>query len=123
MKKQTKQDLIKILNRKKGTFKWLKFPNKSNKSTYFTNKFIDYEIMPQCDTRNKYFVIELIRPEFRKKPEIRIGYYIIGKKPSVAGKWVWGQFAPMIPQKDVSGIFKRIQTLIKRFNKNKLGNC
>jgi len=118
-KRQTKQDLIEILNRKKGTSKWLKFPNSFSKSTYYTNKFIDYEILAQSDFRDKYFVIELIRPEYRRKPEIRIGYYILGKKPSVAGKWVWGQFAPMVPQKDIPALFKKAQILMKRNNKSR----
>ena len=118
-KRQTKQDLVEMLNRKKETSKWLKFPNRTSKSTYYLNKFIDYEIIPQSDSRNKYFVIELMRPEFRRKPELRIGYYILGKKPSVAGKWVWGQFAPMVPLKDISVLFKKCQILMKRYNKSK----
>ena len=36
--------------------------------------------------------------------ELRLGYYIIGKKPKVAGKWVWGQFATMIPVEDFRAI-------------------
>ena len=30
----------------------------------------------------------------------RFGYYIIGKKPKVKDRWVWGQFAPFISAKD-----------------------
>ena len=29
--------------------------------------------------------------------ELRLGYYIIGKKPKMKGRWVWGQFAAMLP--------------------------
>lgn len=118
-RRQAKQDLIEILNRKRGTSKWLKFPNRASKSTYYLNKFIDYEILPQSDSRNKYFVIELMKPEYKRRPELRIGYYILGKKPSVAGKWIWGQFAPMVPQKDIPALFKKAQILLKRNNKSK----
>lgn len=34
------------------------------------------------------------------KVEVRLGYYIIGKKPKMRGKWVWGQFAALMPIKD-----------------------
>jgi hypothetical protein len=36
--------------------------------------------------------------------ELRLGYFVIGKKPAMRGHWVWGQFATMIPVAD----FKRI---------------
>jgi hypothetical protein len=41
--------------------------------------------------------------------ELRFGYYIIGKKPRMAGKWVWGQYAPMIPQADFEQIVRIAQ--------------
>jgi hypothetical protein len=30
----------------------------------------------------------------------RFGYYIIGKKPKMKNRWVWGQFAPFISASD-----------------------
>jgi hypothetical protein len=30
----------------------------------------------------------------------RLGYYIVGKKPRALGRWVWGQFALIIPTED-----------------------
>jgi len=30
------------------------------------------------------------------KEMFRFCYYIVGKKPKMKGKWVWGQFAPFI---------------------------
>ena len=36
----------------------------------------------------------------KKRMEIRAGYYIIGKAESVKGKWVWGQYAAMMPKED-----------------------
>jgi len=32
--------------------------------------------------------------------EYRVGYFIRGKIGRANGKWVWGQFCPLIPQKD-----------------------
>lgn len=34
------------------------------------------------------------------KELFRFGYYIIGKRPKMKGKWVWGQFAPFITRRD-----------------------
>jgi hypothetical protein len=36
--------------------------------------------------------------------ELRLGYCIIGKKPGMAGKWVWGQSAPFLPAEDFAVI-------------------
>ncbi len=39
--------------------------------------------------------------------EFRIGYYIIGKKPKMRGKWVWGQFALMIRPDDFKALIDK----------------
>lgn len=41
--------------------------------------------------------------------ELRLGYYIIGKKPRMAGRWVWGQFAPIMPVEDFKAIVTEAQ--------------
>jgi hypothetical protein len=38
--------------------------------------------------------------------ELRLGYYIIGKRPKVLGKWVWGQFATMLPPEDFCKVYE-----------------
>jgi hypothetical protein len=35
-----------------------------------------------------------------KRIEVRLGYYIIGKKPKMRGRWVWDQFAALLPLRD-----------------------
>jgi hypothetical protein len=32
--------------------------------------------------------------------EYRIGYFIVGQIGRAKDKWIWGQFSPIIPQKD-----------------------
>ncbi|MFA4890886.1 MAG: hypothetical protein WC604_00830 [Candidatus Gracilibacteria bacterium] len=70
-----------------------------------------WTFMPQYNLEEKVFVIERLRRlkidggtvhKLLKTGDIeyRIGYYIIGKNGRVKGKWTWGQFCPMIPQKD-----------------------
>src|SRR5713226_1997729 len=39
--------------------------------------------------------------------EIRLGYYIIGKKPKVRGRWVWGQYATSMPQRDFKALVRK----------------
>ena len=66
--------------------------------------------MKQYDTERKVFVIERIKlieevgkvVEKKKIGSIqyRFGYYIIGKIGNREGKWTWGQFCPIIPDKD-----------------------
>jgi hypothetical protein len=34
--------------------------------------------------------------------EYRFGYYIVGRNGRAAGRWVWGQFSPLIPRADLS---------------------
>jgi hypothetical protein len=42
--------------------------------------------------------------------ELRLGYYIIGKKPRMKGKWVWGQFAATMPAQDLLSIVELAKT-------------
>ena len=39
-----------------------------------------------------------------KYEQFRLGYDIIGKKPRMKGKWIWGQYCPFIPKKDFRAI-------------------
>ena len=74
--------------------------------------------MPQSNLDEKVFVIERIRKEnyegklarqkLWKKGEVeyRIGYYIVGKIGRAKGKWVWGQFCPMTPARDLKNFWE-----------------
>jgi hypothetical protein len=35
------------------------------------------------------------------RTEFRLAYYIVGKKGRARGRWVWGQYATMIPAADL----------------------
>lgn len=59
-----------------------------------------YVMLRQSNYAGKIFVLQEILFENHKK-EIRIGYYIIGKKPRSKGKWVWGQYCPFFPKQDL----------------------
>ena len=72
----------------------------------------------QSNLPEKVFIIERFRKEttegtlaYRnwKKGDIeyRIGYYIVGQIGRARGRWVWGQFCPIIPAKDLKSLFKK----------------
>jgi hypothetical protein len=77
-----------------------------------------WTFMKQSNYSEKVFVIERLRKEqyFEGKPksdkelgerEYRIGYYIVGKIGKAKGKWVWGQFCPMIPINDFNKLIEK----------------
>jgi hypothetical protein len=62
----------------------------------------------QSDNRNKIIVLQRIEFE-NGREEIRLGYYIIGKKPRMKGRWVWGQYATMMPLRDFRELIRRAE--------------
>lgn len=86
-KNQGRKELIQLLNRKKEkSCRYMIFPtqNRQEKRGF---KILDYLICKQHDNPHKYFVIEHIQPTWKREKELRFGYYILGKKKSVRGKW------------------------------------
>lgn len=71
-----------------------------------------WTFMQQSNNPDKVFVIERLRKDsfegnlsypgqWRKDDiEYRIGYYIVGKIGRANGRWIWGQFCPLIPLED-----------------------
>lgn len=70
-----------------------------------------WTFMPQHNLKEKVFIIERLRSEKTEgalthknwqkgKIEYRIGYYIVGKIGRGRGRWLWGQFCPIVPLKD-----------------------
>jgi len=65
-----------------------------------------YVTLRQSNYPEKIFVLQEILFEDGKK-ELRIGYYIIGKKPRSKGKWVWGQYCPFFPKQDLKKLIEK----------------
>ncbi|MCL5407427.1 MAG: hypothetical protein M1429_02950 [Patescibacteria group bacterium] len=71
-----------------------------------------WTFMPQGNMSDKVFVIERLRKDSyegelsykdswnRGDIEYRVGYYIVGKIGRANGRWIWGQFCPIIPAED-----------------------
>jgi hypothetical protein len=57
----------------------------------------------QSGSKTKLIYLQRIKLS-NGREELRLGYYIIGKKPAMRGRWVWGQYATFLPVRD----FKRI---------------
>lgn len=60
----------------------------------------------QSDYPEKIFVLQEILFEDGKK-ELRLGYYIVGKKPKARNKWVWGQYCPFFPKQDLIKLIEK----------------
>lgn len=65
-----------------------------------------YVTLRQSDYSGKIFVLQEILFEDGKK-ELRLGYYIIGKKPRAKDKWVWGQYCPFFPKQDLVKLIEK----------------
>lgn len=78
--------------------------------TSFTFVILDDIVRPQSTNPNKVIYLQKIQFDLDGKIEFRIAYYIIGKKPKMAGKWVFGQYATMMNPDDFDFIVKEART-------------
>lgn len=47
------------------------------------------------------------KSNFGGQQEYRIGYFIVGRIGRAKGRWIWGQFCPIIPIKDLDRLLKK----------------
>jgi hypothetical protein len=106
-KVHNKKDLIAILEKKKSKERFMNFPTTNGRIDKRSCKILDYVIHQQSDAPQKYFVLDVIKASWKKEVELRIGYYILGKKPKVLNKWVWGQYCPLIPKRDLKALMNK----------------
>lgn len=78
-----------------------------------------WTFLVQSNLAEKVFIIERLRKESiegelsyqnswnKGDIEYRIGYYIVGRIGRAKGKWVWGQFCPLIPQQDLINLLDK----------------
>jgi hypothetical protein len=71
-----------------------------------------WTLMQQTGHPEKVFIIERLRRVEMTGPistpkanhigdiEYRIGYFMVGKHGNKKGRWTWGQYCPLIPQRD-----------------------
>ena len=75
--------------------------------------------LPQGNLNEKVFIFERLRKVGhagtlaygeawkRDEREYRIGYFIVGKNGRAKGRWVWGQFCPLIPIPDFGKLISK----------------
>ncbi len=78
-----------------------------------------WTFMPESTIKEKVLLLERLRLSSTKgeithqdgnktgKIVYRIGYFMIGKNGNRKGKWVWGQFCPIIPAKDLNKLMSK----------------
>jgi hypothetical protein len=101
--KEGEKELIERLKKRKKIR--MQFPTKSGRIEIRECEILGYVIHRQSNAPHKYFVLDKIKLNWPQEParkkELRIGYYILGKKKERFNKWTWGQSAPLIPPKDL----------------------
>ncbi len=71
---------------------------------------IEDEILhKQHNAPHKLISFQRIRLEEEDRIEYRLGYYMIGVKPGAKGRWVWGQFCLLIPEKDLKAVLRKAE--------------
>jgi hypothetical protein len=65
--------------------------------------------VPQSDLPEKILCLQRIEFQEDGRIEVRLGYYIIGKKPKMRGRWVWGQFAALMPLRDFEALIRQAE--------------
>ena len=60
----------------------------------------------QSDNPHKVICLQKIVCIDDGRTEFRLGYYMIGVKPRMAGKWTWGQFASILPAQDFRAVVR-----------------
>ena len=73
--------------------------------------FIEDEItlIPSNNKKKVICLQKLVFPKEKHRWELRLCYYMIGVKGKTKGKWVYGQFAPLLPAKDFKAIFNKAE--------------
>jgi len=56
----------------------------------------------------KIICLQRIRFDYGAE-EVRLAYFIIGKKPKMLGRWVWGQYATLMPIEDFKWIIQEAE--------------
>jgi hypothetical protein len=105
--KQSEKDLIAILEKKKSKKRIMQYPTRDGRIDKRSCEILDYVIHQQSNAPHKYFVLDVIKLSWEKEKELRIGYYILGKKLKVLNKWVWGQYCPLIPKRDLKILLEK----------------
>ena len=108
MKKESKKKLEEQIKKRKCA----RITDRNGKKQKL--EILNHVTQQASELKDKVFVLDELKhwkKSVRKKDFkiLRLGYYIIGKKPKARGKWVWGQFCPFIALKDLKKILRKAE--------------
>jgi hypothetical protein len=83
----------------------LTFPDGSQQ--HFT--IADEISRPHTGVDTKIIYLQLLRFDEDGRKQVRVAYYVIGKRPKMLGHWVWGQYATMMPPEDFKWLIRRAE--------------
>lgn len=117
IKKESAEEFIKRKNKYFKEHNYIKVKDIGRAGAHYFIREA-WTFLAQSNLKEKVFVIERLRKESTmgklaydnwKKGDIeyRIGYYIIGRIGRTKGKWIWGQFCPLIPKKDLDKLLNK----------------
>jgi hypothetical protein len=69
---------------------------------------VDEIIRPHSSVPSKIICLQLLRFDDGRE-QVRVAYYVIGKKPRMLGRWVWGQYSTMMPLEDFKWITREAE--------------
>ena len=72
-------------------------------------RIVDEILRVQSNAPHKALCLQKIECLDDHSVEFRLGYYMIGVKPRMAGKWTWGQFAVKLPARDFRAMIRMAQ--------------
>lgn len=63
----------------------------------------------QSTASHKVICFQKMRRPDNGATEFRLGYYMIGVRPRMKGRWVWGQYALLIPEQDLRALLREAE--------------
>ena len=79
---------------------------KTRKGKILRFKIVDEVRRTQRNSRHKKICLQKIVFD-NGRVEFRLAYYMTGKKPRMKGRWVFGQYATLMPEADFRSIIRR----------------
>ena len=87
---------------------WIDNIGKKGRLVLPDRSFLNFTILdeirrPQSELPTKIIYLQKVKFE-DGRIELRLCYYIVGKLPKMKGKWLFGQFATLLPAQDFKAI-------------------
>ncbi len=71
-----------------------------------TFRIVDEIMFLRRQKNPRIICLQKVRFIEERRTEYRFGYYMLGVKPGMRGKWVWGQYCLLIRQNELRKLIK-----------------